>query len=72
MNVHAGPERRRCPLASRRRADRLVAGDERIRELEEPFVHAYDPRVTRHVLSTVPCTWQSTKVGAGPAPIETD
>ncbi|HEY7794537.1 MAG TPA: glycoside hydrolase family 130 protein [Gaiellaceae bacterium] len=26
----------------------------------------------RHVLSTVPWTWQSTKVGAGPPPIETD
>jgi beta-1,4-mannooligosaccharide/beta-1,4-mannosyl-N-acetylglucosamine phosphorylase len=26
----------------------------------------------RHVLSTVPWTWQSTKVGAGPTPIETD
>jgi beta-1,4-mannooligosaccharide/beta-1,4-mannosyl-N-acetylglucosamine phosphorylase len=158
MNVHAGrsddgvhwtidPE----PIA-------FVAGDERVRELEHPFVHAYDPRVTwledryyvtwcsgyhgptiglgwtddfetfhrgenaflpfnrngvlfprriggryamlsrpsddghtpfgdvfysespdlvhwgrhRHVLATVPWTWQSTKVGAGPTPIETD
>jgi beta-1,4-mannooligosaccharide/beta-1,4-mannosyl-N-acetylglucosamine phosphorylase len=26
----------------------------------------------RHVLGTVPWTWQSTKVGAGPTPIETD
>ena len=26
----------------------------------------------RHVLGTVPNSWQSTKVGAGPAPIETD
>jgi beta-1,4-mannooligosaccharide/beta-1,4-mannosyl-N-acetylglucosamine phosphorylase len=26
----------------------------------------------RHVMGTVPLTWQSTKVGAGPTPIETD
>ncbi len=26
----------------------------------------------RHVMATVPWTWQSTKVGAGPTPIETD
>jgi beta-1,4-mannooligosaccharide/beta-1,4-mannosyl-N-acetylglucosamine phosphorylase len=26
----------------------------------------------RHVMGTVPWTWQSTKVGAGPTPIETD
>jgi beta-1,4-mannooligosaccharide/beta-1,4-mannosyl-N-acetylglucosamine phosphorylase len=158
MNVHAG----RSADGVRWRLDAepiaFVAGDERVREAEEPFVHAYDPRVTwledrycvtwcsgyhgptiglawthdfdtfhrgenaflpfnrngvlfprrigaayamlsrpsddghtpfgdvfysespdlvhwgrhRHVLSTVPWTWQSTKVGAGPTPIETD
>jgi beta-1,4-mannooligosaccharide/beta-1,4-mannosyl-N-acetylglucosamine phosphorylase len=26
----------------------------------------------RHVMGTVPLTWQSTKIGAGPTPIETD
>jgi beta-1,4-mannooligosaccharide/beta-1,4-mannosyl-N-acetylglucosamine phosphorylase len=158
MNLHAG----RSDDGVRWRIDAapiaFVAADDRARELEEPFVHAYDPRVTRiedryyvtwcsgyhgptiglgwtqdfetfhrgenaflpcnrngvlfprriagryamlsrpsddghtafgdvfysespdlvhwgrhrHVLGTVPWTWQSTKVGAGPTPVETD
>jgi beta-1,4-mannooligosaccharide/beta-1,4-mannosyl-N-acetylglucosamine phosphorylase len=158
MNVHAGRSDDGVRWRLEPEPIPFVAADERVLELEEPFVHAYDPRVTRlddryyvtwcsgyhgptiglgwthdfetfhrgenaflpfnrngvlfprriggsyamlsrpsddghtpfgdvfysespdlvhwgrhrHVLSTVPWTWQSTKVGAGPTPIETD
>jgi beta-1,4-mannooligosaccharide/beta-1,4-mannosyl-N-acetylglucosamine phosphorylase len=157
MNLHAGRSDDGVRWAIDPEPISFVAADERVRELEEPFVHAYDPRVTwledryhvtwcsgyhgptiglgwtrdfetfhrgenaflpfnrngvlfprriggsyamlsrpsddghtpfgdvfysespdlvhwgrhRHVLATVPWTWQSTKVGAGPTPIET-
>jgi beta-1,4-mannooligosaccharide/beta-1,4-mannosyl-N-acetylglucosamine phosphorylase len=157
MNLHAGRSDDGVRWAIAPEPISFVAADERVRELEEPFVHAYDPRVTwledryhvtwcsgyhgptiglgwtrdfetfhrgenaflpfnrngvifprriggsyamlsrpsddghtpfgdvfysespdlvhwgrhRHVLATVPWTWQSTKVGAGPTPIET-
>ena len=158
MNLHAGtsPDGVRWQIGPRPIA--FVAADERVPEIQEPFVHAYDPRVTwledryyvtwcngyhgptigvgytydfesfhqlenaflpfnrngvlfprriggryamlsrpsdgghtpfgdvfysespdlvhwgrhRHVLAPVPWSWQATKVGAGPTPIETD
>ena len=159
MDLHAGFSARRRRLAHRRAAHRFAPADARVPEIQERFVHAYDPRVTwledryyvtwcnsynghgptiglawthdfrsftqldnaflpfnrngvlfprriggayamlsrpsddghtpfgdiyysespdlvhwgrhRHVMAPVPWTWQSTKVGAGPTPIET-
>jgi beta-1,4-mannooligosaccharide/beta-1,4-mannosyl-N-acetylglucosamine phosphorylase len=158
MNVHAGRSADGVDWSIDPEPIRFVADDERVPEIQEEFLYAYDPRVTwledrywvtwcngyhgptiglaythdfetfrqldnaflpfnrngvlfprrvggayallsrpsdnghtpfgdiyysespdlvhwgrhRHVLGTVPWTWQSTKVGAGPTPIETD
>ena len=157
MNVHAGRSADGIAWAIDPEPIRWLPADPRVREIQEPFVHAYDPRVTwledrwyvtwcagyhgptigvgytrdfetfhqldnaylpfnrngvlfprrvggrylmlsrpsdnghtpfgdiflsespdlvhwgrhRQVMSTVPWTWQSTKIGAGPTPIET-
>jgi len=157
MNIHAGRSRDGVAWQIDAEPISFVAGDERVPELQETFVHAYDPRVTwledrfyvtwchgyhgptiglawtndfrtftrlenaflpfnrngvlfprrvggayamlnrpsdnghtpfgdvfysespdlahwgrhRHVMSTVPWSWQSTKIGPGPTPIET-
>ena len=158
MNLHAGRSADGVDWEIDRQPVSFVADDERVREIQQEFLYAYDPRVTwledrywvtwcngyhgptiglaythdfetfrqldnaflpfnrngvlfpcrigekyallsrpsddghtpfgdiyysesrdlvhwgrhRHVLGTVPWTWQSTKVGAGPTPIETD
>ena len=157
MNLHAGRSSDGIHWQIDPESIVFAAADERVRELQEPFVHAYDPRLTwlddryyltwcngyhgptigvaytqdfelfhqlenaflpfnrngvlfprriagsyamlsrpsdnghtpfgdvfysespdlvhwgrhRHVLAPIPFTWQSTKVGAGPTPIET-
>jgi beta-1,4-mannooligosaccharide/beta-1,4-mannosyl-N-acetylglucosamine phosphorylase len=157
MNIHSGRSRDGVAWEIDPEPIAFVAGDERVAEIQETFVHAYDPRVTwledrfyvtwcngyhgptiglasthdfltftqhdnaflpfnrngvlfprrvggayamlnrpsdnghtpfgdvfysespdlvhwgrhRHVMSTVPWSWQSTKIGPGPTPIET-
>jgi beta-1,4-mannooligosaccharide/beta-1,4-mannosyl-N-acetylglucosamine phosphorylase len=157
MNIHTGRSRDGVAWEIDPEPIAFVAGDERVAEIQETFVHAYDPRVTwledrfyvtwcngyhgptiglasthdfltftqhdnaflpfnrngvlfprrvggayamlnrpsdnghtpfgdvfysespdlvhwgrhRHVMSTVPWSWQSTKIGPGPTPIET-
>ena len=158
MNIHSGRSRDGVAWEIDPEPIAFVAGDERVAEIQETFVHAYDPRVTwledrfyvtwcngyhgptiglasthdfltftqhdnaflpfnrngvlfprrvggayamlnrpsdnghtpfgdvfyseshdlvhwgrhRHVMGPVPLSWQATKIGAGPTPIETD
>ncbi len=46
MNIHAGRSRDGVVWELAPEPVTFVAGDERVREIQETFVHAYDPRVT--------------------------
>lgn len=46
MNIHAGRSRDGVAWEIDREPISFVAGDERVPEIQEAFVHAYDPRVT--------------------------